>query len=246
MRQDTKLKEKKRGTGCGRRSIRDQRRHSDLLSQQWRVKGLLCFQSKPHWDVFLRTQHPFLNSDNQLGQGTQSLQQAATLSAFMFPSRLHSKYPARNEPIELSPSHQRHSRSELLKALGDLRPIGLPHNNPNFLYQWVLCLFGKCLWRAYWALGITLSTWQILAPGFLYKKGTVTICIIQMRRHTTTVVGLRLKLHGVSSISALAVWETVTAGANGLAKKDKAEGEMWSPPAHLCHGARVSQTFTNF
>lgn len=47
MRPDIKLKEKKRGTGRVRRSINDQRRHPDLVSQQWIVKGLLCFQSKP-------------------------------------------------------------------------------------------------------------------------------------------------------------------------------------------------------
>lgn len=148
MRLDTKLKGKKRGTGCARRSIKDQRRHPNLASQQWVVKGLLCFQGKPPWEwlgVFLRTEHPFPNSDNHLGQGIQSLLQAATLSAFILPSQLHSKYPARNEPRKLSPDRQRHSRSELLKALGDLRPIGLPHNNSNFLFQLVLCLFGKCL-----------------------------------------------------------------------------------------------------
>lgn len=47
MRLNTKLKGKKRGPGCARRSIKDQRRHPNLVSQQWVVKGLLCFQRKP-------------------------------------------------------------------------------------------------------------------------------------------------------------------------------------------------------
>lgn len=69
------------------------------------------------------------------------------------------------------------------------RPIGPPHGNPNFLYQWILCLFGKYLHKAYCALGPTLNTWQIWAPLFLHKKGTVTICILQMKKMCTVSQG---------------------------------------------------------